>query len=136
MGYDAYSITNVITMNQSSLVHSWIQAQKIGVDNPGYKKHSWAADEFINAAIDQPEKLFLDVMSVLKTEDSDLVLKAIGAGPLEDLLIYHGEWTINRLRQEVTKCPALRQALREVWLDDEDGSIKEQLRILIREFEK
>lgn len=55
--------------------------------------------------------------------DDPQVLGCIAAGPLEDLIAYHGKLVIDRIEQLARRQPRFRYALYGVWqLDEDDGS--------------
>lgn len=53
----------------SRLAKSWIFAQKLEMDSPGYEKHSWAVDEIINLSIDKPEVCW-QIIELIRQLDS------------------------------------------------------------------
>jgi hypothetical protein len=52
--------------------------------------------------------------AVRRSED-DATLAYIAAGPLEDLIVDHGERFIDRIEMEAAREPRFRRALRGVW---------------------
>lgn len=108
------------------LARSWIFAQKLGVDRPGYDKHIWAVDEMIDLAIDSPDELWLAILRILEIDSTEEVVKAVGAGPLEDLMVQHGEQFINEVEKYAAKSAALKNAIKNVWLDEKDTPIWER----------
>ena len=105
------------------LAKSWIFAQKLGMDSSGYKKHRWAVDELIDLADDKPEELRELVLEILKQDSSDEIVKMVGAGPLEDLMVNHGEKYIDRIEEQFLKSDVFKAAMKSVWLDGEDTSL-------------
>lgn len=105
------------------LAKAWIFAQKLGVDSPGYEKHSWAVDEVINMAAEEPQDLWQIILKILELDNSDEVARAVGAGPLEDLMVHHGEEFIGKVEEQVSRSDAFKTAMKSVWLDSDDTPI-------------
>jgi hypothetical protein len=108
---------------RDKLIRSWIFAQKLGINNPGYEKHSWAVDRVINLAIDDPEELWEIIFQILELDNSEQIIKAVGAGPLEDLMVQHGEIFIDRVEKQASKSEVFKSAMCNVWLDNDDTKI-------------
>lgn len=104
------------------LAKAWIFAQKLGVDSSGYEKHSWAVDEVISLA-EKPEDLWKIILRILELDDSDEVVKAVGAGPLEDLMVHHGELFIGQVEEQASKSDVFKTAMKGVWLDSDDTPV-------------
>ena len=113
----------VIMLNKKRLASSWIFAQKRGLDNAGYEDHSWAVDEVINFAANKPNDLWEIILEILALDDSEEIVKAVGAGPLEDLMVYHGEQFIDEIEKQAAKSNAFKTAMQNVWLDGDDSSL-------------
>src|SRR4051794_11157068 len=109
--------------DKDKLAKSWIFAQKLGVDSPGYEKHSWAVDEIIDLAADQPDELWLIILRILEIDSSEEIVKAVGAGPLEDLMVQHGEKLIDKVEDQASKSGAFKAAMKGVWLDSDDTQV-------------
>ena len=75
----------------SELIKTWLSAQCIDPESNEYADVSWAVDELFDLAHDDPDKLLANVIEILKIDSSPEILGAIGAGVLEDLLVYHGK---------------------------------------------
>lgn len=110
-------------LNKRRLASSWIFAQKRGVDNTGYEEQSWAVDEVINFAADEPGYLWEIILEILEIDDSEEIIKAVGAGPLEDLMVYHGERFIDEIEKQAAKSSAFKTAMQNVWLDGDDSKL-------------
>lgn len=105
------------------LAKTWIFAQKLGVDSPGYEKHSWAVDEVINMVTERPQDLWQIILKILELDSADEIASAVGAGPLEDLMVHHGEDFIGKVEEHASKSDAFKTAMKSVWLDSDDTPI-------------
>jgi hypothetical protein len=109
-----------------SQIESWADAY-IGVQSaPPHQKEGhpsyWAIDKFMLVLDDSesPEDCFSAILTVLEKEPSDDVLGVLAAGPLEDLLHYHGTEFIDKIEIEARRNPEFRDLLGGVWYTKED----------------
>jgi len=114
-------------IQNTDLVQAWILAQRMDPDGIDYEQYSWAADFLINSVFDNPEKAFETILAIIASDSCDQVLSSVGAGPLEDLIVHHGSEFIERIEVEAKRSPAFRSAVSHVWMDDEDGSLKNRI---------
>ena len=112
-----------VMLDMDRLAKAWIFAQKLGVDSLGYEKHSWAVDEVINFATEKPEDLWQVILKILELDGSNEIAKAVGAGPLEDLMVHHGEGFIDKVEEQASKSDVFKTAMKSVWLDSDDTPI-------------
>lgn len=105
------------------LAKSWIFAQKLGVDSPGYEKQSWAVDKVIDLADQAPDELWQLILRILELDSSEKIINAVGAGPLEDLMAKHGESFIVKVEEQASKSEVFKQTMRSVWLDSDDTRV-------------
>ncbi len=62
-----------------------------------------------------PELGFSFVLSVLAATSDEDILGSLSAGPLENLLAFHGAAMIDRIEDEARRSPKFRALLRGVW---------------------
>ncbi len=105
---------------RDKLAKSWIFAQKLGVDSPGYALQSWAVDKIIDLAVDDPDELWSVILRILELDGSDQIANSIGAGPLEDLMVQHGEAFIDKVEEQASRSNVFKRAMRGVWLESDD----------------
>ena len=112
-----------ISQERDKLARTWIFAQKLGVGTLGYERHSWAIDQAIDLAFHQPINLWQLILRILEIDSSEKIVKAIGAGPLEDLMVQHGEALIDKVEHLATKSAAFKAAMQNVWIEDGDTPV-------------
>ena len=112
-----------ISQERDRLAKTWIFAQKLGVGTLGYDRHSWAVDELVDLAFHQPNTLWELILRILEIDRSEKVVAAIGAGPLEDLIVQHGEAFIDKVEQLAAKSPAFKTAMQNVWIEAGDTKV-------------
>ena len=57
----------------------------------------------------------------------DELLEDIGAGPLEDLIRYHPNLTLEKIEERATSDARLRMTLAHVWFESDDPTMKQRL---------
>lgn len=112
--------------DKKKLASAWIMAQKIGVDNPGYERCSWAVDELINIVHENSEELWLIILEILNLDSSEEIIKAVGAGPLEDLMVSYDKAYIEKIEKQASKSKVFKNAMQNVWLDQNDTTLYEK----------
>jgi broad specificity phosphatase PhoE len=65
-----------------------------------------------------PEVLWLFVQTIYKRPMSDRVFAVLAAGPVEDLIAYHGPEFIDRIETEARQNPRFRELLGGAWRND------------------
>ena len=83
----------------------------------------WAIIELDNMADAAPEKAWPLILNILEGDQSNEVLQSLSAGPIEDLLVSHGDDFIDRIEAEAGKNKAFKKCLGGVWKSDMDDPI-------------
>lgn len=108
-------------MNETDL-EAWAVAYIDGVRDPARLKDGhplwWAIERFMDLDTDG-EDVWLAILHILAKSPPDEVLAVLAAGPLEDLIHYHGDAFIDRIESQARQDRAFRQLLNGVW---ESGS--------------
>jgi len=111
------------SQERDRLVKTWIFAQRLGAGALGYERHSWAVDELVDLAFHQPNTLWELILRILEIDRSEKVVEAIGAGPLEDLMVQHGEAFIERVAQLAAVSPTFKATMRHTWIEQGDTPV-------------
>ena len=103
-------------------IEAWATAYIEAVQSPDHLKEDyplwWSIERFMLVLPDQsadPEDCWLAILEVLSRNPHERVLGNLAAGPLEDLVDYHGPAFIERIEQHARRDPAFRALLRGVW---------------------
>lgn len=112
-----------ISQERDRLARTWIFAQKLGIGTLGYDRHSWAVEELVDLAFHQPNALWELILRILEMDRSETILAAIGAGPLEDLMVQHGGAFIDKVERLAAKSPAFKAAMKHAWFEDGDTPV-------------
>jgi hypothetical protein len=99
----------------SAWATAYIEAEKIPkitVNHPLW----WAIEQFMPVgATVSPEDCWLAILEVLSRNPPQEVLGVLAAGPLEDLIRFHGPKFIDQIEAESRRNPAFRWLLGGVW---------------------
>lgn len=122
--------------NREHLAQAWkayTEASiKFGVESPEAELLSWAFDKIYDLAFHKPQDALDAILEINKITDEDRVLANLAAGPLETLLVHHGEEVIDRLITLAKSDPKFRDLLPGVWGDSIDEAVWEQIEALYK----
>lgn len=76
---------------------------------------------------DNPASAFAFILQVLAEKPNDFVFANLAAGPLEDLLVLHGEKMIDTVEETAKQNPDLDDLLGGVWLGRMKPEIAERV---------
>ncbi len=82
---------------------------------------------FSDAVIDAPESAWAAILEILKGDLSDDQRALLAAGPLENLLVFHGAEFISRVEHEAETNARLNHLLGGVWRQDMEELIWERV---------
>lgn len=88
----------------------------------------WAWEEMDAMAREEPDKAWETILKLLSAAPSKKVVAFIAAGPLEDLLLYHGAMILERLKSEIEHNTRLKYAISHVMISQ--GAIASELNTL------
>jgi hypothetical protein len=88
---------------------------RFGVDSRQAEVWRWAEEELRRLVSKEPDTALEIVREVISEAPNDAVLAFVAAGPLEDLLTYHGELVIERVERFAAIDDWFRRALSGVW---------------------
>jgi len=104
---------------QLNLAKAWIAYIRFSVKNKKYDGEGlWASDKLVDMERADPESLWPIILLIhsLNEEEADLVVAGcLAAGPLENLLAYHGPQFIDRLEAHARRSPKFAFLLCGVW---------------------
>ncbi len=75
----------------------------------------WAFEDVTTLTSTDPERLWVITLQMISQTTDKLALSYVAAGPLEDLLAYHGPRFIDRVEAVVRRDAHFLEALRSVW---------------------
>jgi Family of unknown function (DUF6869) len=86
----------------------------------GDKSLFWAYDAVADLIDDDPCLAWTIILEILHRAHSEGTFSLAAAGPLEDLIAFHGRNLIDRIEQQADGDETLRRALFGVWLSPRD----------------
>ena len=92
------------------LVKTWVDHALRGGD-----ELFWAWDRVTELTTHDPESVWPIILDLIQAAPNDQVLANIGAGPLEDLLCWHGAAFIERVEQAASRNSRFRKSLAATW---------------------
>jgi len=111
----ALGIKSMEQEEKVALVKAWIAEFESSSEPDGDQPMSKEDEIFFFSSLENPELCWELIQLVLDLTDSENVLYAMAAGPLEELLAQNGEEFIARIEVLAQKSPKLRKALDGVW---------------------
>jgi hypothetical protein len=112
------------TRDREQLIATWIKHHKDSRASGAVPDDTfWAWEELDHLCSTDPTTALATILTILATDQSDVVVENLAAGPLEDLLVRHGEEFIDRIEVEATKNPAFKLLLGGVWENTMDPTV-------------
>jgi hypothetical protein len=109
-------------------IDAWARAYVQAQQDPDLLKTDdhplwWAVDEFMDEHTEaEAEDCWNAILRILELDPPDEVMGMLAAGPLEDLIGYHGQRFIDRIEEQSRRSSKFRYLLGGVW---KGGSIPE-----------
>ena len=103
------------------LIDSWVKATELSQNNPGFSANNWAIQKILDMNMEgEHDEVWKIILGIVSATESDWVVGCLGAGPLEDLLVYQAPEFIERIAIETETSPKFKRALSSVCLDADD----------------
>lgn len=98
------------------LAKAWIALTREFRETRDGTEHQWAAEKIWDMEHDEPEVLWTMILLIQSLAPEDAaVIENLSAGPLEMLLVHHGEKMIAVVEAEAGRNPAFANLLGGVW---------------------
>lgn len=98
------------------LVETWIEHHRVGRARGKIPDETfWAWNRLYEITLDEPELAWEMILQILATDQTDVTIENLAAGPLEDFLVYHGKAYIDRIERQARIDPAFNELLGGVW---------------------
>ena len=111
------------TLEKEKLIVSWISLNKAEQGSDDYERNFWAFGKLYDLTKNDPSLCLDIVLSILDRESSRKIISNLAAGPVEDLLVYHGARFIEKIEELANKNAAFRDLLGGVWKSDMSDDI-------------
>jgi hypothetical protein len=97
---------------------AWIGMHHAPEKSPEWEELFWAFDRVCDLVQDDPEAAWEIIETIRRRDGSDVILSNLAAGPLEDLLVAHGEKFVARIEATAKDDQQLRKLLGATWQND------------------
>jgi hypothetical protein len=104
--------------NREALTKAWIGLQKSQKDTAAYQENFWAQRELWQLVNKEPNEAWEVILCVIRSTSDDWILENLGAGPLEDLFVVHGDKFIDIFEQLATADPAFCRVANFIWKNE------------------
>lgn len=80
--------------------------------------------------VSNEERAWRVILTILKKDNSDAVMSNLAAGPMEDILVQHGDDVIERVEAKAEKDPDFKKMIMGVWQNDMSEDIWHRVKAL------
>lgn len=110
---------NRVTLEERiKIVEPWKKLQLAPQDQLEDNPDFWVIERLWEFSEESPELCLEIVLAIFDSTDNAKVLGNLAAGPLEDLLVSHGEKVIDKIESFAFEDKRFRQLLGGVWKND------------------
>lgn len=111
-----------------AIANAWVALHLALEGTDAYRRNFWAYERMSNLCTETPETCWQLIHAIREIDDSDTILSNLAAGPLEELLVAHGEYFIERIEHLANKDEKFRKLLGVVWRNEIKDSVWERVR--------
>jgi uncharacterized protein DUF6869 len=101
-------------VEMNKIAETWIDLHRLPEDSQEREDKFWSWDRLWELVHDDPEAAW-NVIQIISEDGSDRVLANLATGPLEDLLVEHGDQFIDRVEALARRDAQFRKLLGAVW---------------------
>jgi hypothetical protein len=96
------------------IADAWIDLNRLPEATPEWEDKFWSCDRLWQLIREDPEAAW-SIIQIIREEGSDFILSNLAAGPLEDLLVAHGDRFIDRVETLARHDAQFRKLLGATW---------------------
>jgi len=96
------------------IAEAWVDLHRLPEDSPEQQGKFWSFERLWELVHDDSEAAW-NIIQIIRQEESDLILSNLAAGPLEDLLVAHGDRFIDRVETLAERDAQFRRLLAATW---------------------
>jgi hypothetical protein len=101
--------------DRREIAATWIAMHHLPRQSPQTEVYFWAFERLSDLVRDDPEEAWGIMEMVRRLDGADVILSNLGAGPLEDLLVAHGDKFIDRVECLAKSDEQFAKLLGVVW---------------------
>jgi hypothetical protein len=102
----------------TNLVKTWIALHHAEAKSQAYTDNFWAFTTLSDMCESSPERCWKLIQEIRKSDGSDIILANLASGPLEELLVQHGQKFIDAVEKLAGDDEQFRKLLGAVWQND------------------
>lgn len=110
--------TAVTGLDDEGVAREWIACTTMERHDRAHRDRDCATDQMYKWVRRDPERAWRIIHAIRAQDGSDDVLANLAAGPLEDLMVYHGPAFIARVEALSRQDAQFRKLLGAVWRND------------------
>src|SRR5436190_968134 len=115
-------MTNLSVPERRDLACAWIELQRAPQGSDAHAGLFWAHLKLAELIQNNPNDAWLTILEIAMLDDGNFNIENLGAGPLEDLLVYHGPEAIAYFEAHADD-PGIRTLVQHVWKNDMSDEI-------------
>ncbi len=116
---------------KTQLVQGWIARFEQHREEGAGDQYFWAFEQLDDLCKESPKLAWEIISRILEVNSSDRIVENLSAGPLEDLLVYHGKRVIGLVEVQAEKDPSFRKLLGGVWKNAMSDEIWDRVQTLV-----
>lgn len=109
------------------LARAWIALQTTPQHAPEYNSFFWAFEQTYDLVREEPMEAWKVILTIWSLDRSMPTRRSLSAGPLEELLCFHGDLMIPHIERQAKADPAFATLLGGVWQNTMTGPIWNRL---------
>jgi hypothetical protein len=106
----------------------WSLLQHLPQASDEYERTFWVHMRLGELVQDDPESAWVVIHAIRNVDGSDLVLANLAAGPLEELLVFHGEEFIDRVEALAQQDQQFKKVLGAVWKNNISDAVWDRVK--------
>jgi hypothetical protein len=112
----AKPVARIVTKDErNKLAKAWITLQTTPQHAPEYNSLFWSFTQTYDLVREDPVEAWKLILTIWSLDQSIPIRKSLSAGPIEELLCYHGEYIIPRIERQAKADPSFARLLGGVW---------------------
>ncbi len=105
----------MLPVDRKKLAQAWVKHTLAAAEKVDESPHFEAVEIISRMVEDDPEVAWGILEDIRQIDSSDIILANLAAGPLEDLLVFHGDDFIDCIEDIASHEPLFRKMLGAVW---------------------
>lgn len=108
---------------QEDLVQGWIALDYTKPETSEREESFWSFMLLDDLVEKFPKESLDTIKAILNVDDSDAIKASLSAGPMEDLLVRHGQTVIEQVEIEARRSGTFSHMLGGIWQRDMDNDV-------------